>query len=64
VLPLPGISGFLMVNKSRQILLELFTFISERTFAVKADKAACDLNRGLVGVLKQENRLVVSIYFI
>jgi len=51
-------------NSDKEMVIRKTDFISERTFAVKADKAACDLNRGLVGVLKQENRLVVSIYFI
>ncbi len=51
-------------NSDREMVIRKTDFISERTFAVRADKAALELDRRLIGVLKQENKVIISIYFI
>ena len=35
-------------NSDKDIVIRKSDFIDERTFAIKADKAACDLNKGLI----------------
>ena len=44
-------SGF---NDSREIVIRKTDFVSERTFATKANKAAFGLSRNLVGFLKDK----------
>lgn len=41
-------------NSGREMVIRKTDFASERTFAVKADKAALELNRGFVGHMKGE----------
>lgn len=42
-------------SSNREIVARKTSFASERTLAINADKAACDVNRKLAGFLKGEN---------
>lgn len=49
-------------NSGKEMVIRKTGFISERTFAVNADKAAFELNRDLAGFLKEkENRIRVIV---
>jgi len=49
-------------NSDKEIVIRKTNFISERTFATRADKAAFELNRNLIEFLKEkENKIKVSI---
>ena len=49
-------------NSSKEFVIRKTNFVSERTFAINADKAAFDLNRGLIRFLKgKENKIKVVI---
>lgn len=49
-------------NSDKELVIRKTDFISERTFAIGADKAAFELERGLVGFLKVEgNRVSVMV---
>ena len=41
-------------GSNKEIVIRKTDFISERTFAIKADKSAFELNRDLIGLLKEE----------
>lgn len=50
-------------NSDREMVIRKTDFISERTFAIKANKAAFELNRDLMGFLKEnssELRIIVE----
>ena len=36
-------------------------FLDSRTFAINADKAACDINRKIIEELKKEKKIEISI---
>ena len=49
-------------DSDEEMVIRKTDFVSERTFAVKADKAACDINRELLGFLKgKENKIEVFV---
>ncbi len=48
-------------NSSRELVVRIGEFDSERTFAVRADKAASDLSRTLVDALKSGSTGKVTI---
>ena len=49
-------------NINDELVIRKTDFISERTFAIKADKAAFELNKNAVNILKdKKNMVVVSI---
>ena len=48
-------------NSNEEIVVRKTGFISERTFAINADKAACSLSRGLIGYLKNKGSKVSVI---
>lgn len=48
-------------NSDREIVVRKSDFRDERTLAVRADKAACDLGRGFVDKLKN-NKQKIGIY--
>ncbi len=51
-------------SSSNELVIRKTGFLSERTFAVNADKAAFGLSRSLVSFLKDEkNKVSVAIYF-
>ncbi|MEK6876428.1 MAG: DUF371 domain-containing protein [Nanoarchaeota archaeon] len=45
-------------NSDKDIVIRKRNFISDRTFAINADKAACELNAGLVNFLKDGNAVI------
>ncbi len=49
-------------SSSREMVIRLSEFDSERTFAVLADKAACSLNRSLIAALQsgREGKVTIS----
>jgi len=52
-------------NSENGMVIRKSDFIDERTFAIKADKAACDLNRDLIEKLRnreQKIEVVISSY--
>ena len=49
-------------DSNKEIVIRKTNFISERTFAIKANKAAFDLNRDLIKFLKEKkNRVSITI---
>ena len=49
-------------NSNEEMVIRKTDFVSERTFAIKADKAAFELKRDLVEFLKRkENKIKVTI---
>ena len=49
-------------NSNDELVIRKTDFISERTFAIKADKAAFELNKNVVNILKdKKSRVAVSI---
>ena len=48
-------------NSDKDIVIRKSDFIDERTFAIKADKAACDLNKGLVEFLRNGSKIKISV---
>ena len=49
-------------NSNHELVIRKTDFVSERTFAVRADKAACDLDKDLINFLKNSRtRLLVKI---
>jgi uncharacterized protein len=54
-----------LFSDSHEMVIRKSEFISARTFAVKATKACCDLNRKLVEKLKEPGKIIkVSIKLI
>lgn len=52
-------------NSDEELIVRKSDFTSERTFGIKSDKAAFDLNRGIVPYLKEKNnKLIISINFL
>lgn len=45
-------------NSDKEMVIRKSDFADKRTFAVKADKAACELNVGLVKFLKDKNAVI------
>ena len=49
-------------NSDEEMVIRKTDFVSERTFAINADKAAFELNKDLIGFLKgKENNISVII---
>lgn len=49
-------------NNDKELVVRKTDFASERTFGIKSDKAAFDLDRGLIPYLKEKNNeIVISI---
>lgn len=48
-------------NSDRDIVIRKSDFRDERTFAVKADKAAFELSRDLIELLKFDNKIIVTV---
>ncbi|MBS3113987.1 DUF371 domain-containing protein [Candidatus Woesearchaeota archaeon] len=49
-------------NSSKELVIRKTNFVSERTFAIRANKAAFDLDRHLISFLKEKkNRIGVII---
>ena len=49
-------------NSDKEMVIRKSDFISERTFAINADKAAFELDKGLVGFLEgKENKIKVIV---
>lgn len=48
-------------SSNKEIVIRKTDFISERTFAIKADKAAFELNRDLIEFLKDEKSKIKVI---
>ena len=48
-------------SDDKELVIRKTNFISRRTFAIGSDKAAFDLNRGLIGFLKKENKIIIVI---
>lgn len=51
-------SPFLTLTHSTDMVVRKSDFISDRTLAIRADKAACDLSRKLVEKLRDPNQKV------
>ncbi|MBI4452779.1 DUF371 domain-containing protein [Candidatus Woesearchaeota archaeon] len=49
-------------NDDKELVIRKTDFMSERTLAIKADKAAFELNRGLIESLKQK-KVVIAVVF-
>jgi hypothetical protein len=47
-----------LFSDSHEMVIRKSEFISARTFAIKATKACCDLNRNLVEKMKEAGRLI------
>lgn len=45
-------------NSDKEMVIRKSDFVSERTFAIKADKAAFELNNGLVGFLREKGNKI------
>ena len=50
-------------NSDHEIVIRKTDFISDRTLAINADKAAVDLSRELVDSLKKDNSFSVKLIF-
>ena len=49
-------------SSKKEFVIRKTNFFSERTFAIKANKAAFELNRSLIGFLKKrENKITINI---
>ena len=49
-------------NSKKELVIRKTNFVSERTFAISSNKAAFDLNRDLIGFLRDKgNKIVVII---
>lgn len=49
-------------SSEKEFVIRKTDFVSERTFAISSDKAAFDLNRGLIDFLKEKkNKITVII---
>lgn len=49
-------------SSEKEFVIRKTDFVSERTFAISSDKAAFDLNRGLIDYLKEKkNKIMVII---
>ena len=49
-------------NSSKEFVIRKTDFVSERTFAIKANQAAFDLNRDLINYLQdKKNKIIVII---
>lgn len=49
-------------SSNKEFIIRKTDFVSERTFAIRANKAAFGLNRGLIGFLKEKkNKISVII---
>ena len=42
-------------SSNKEIVIRKTDFVSERTMGIKANKAAFELNRGLINLLKKKN---------
>ena len=52
-------------SDNKEFVVRKTRFISARTFAIGADKAACDISRALAEFLNEyENKIVVSVDFL
>jgi len=51
----------LMLSHPTDMVVRKSDFIDERTLAVEADKAACDLDRRLVEKLKSGNEVLINL---
>ena len=50
-------------NSDKELVIRKTDFVSERTFAVNSNKAAFELDRGLIGFLKGKgNRIMVTVW--
>lgn len=45
-------------NSDKEMVIRKSDFIDKRTFAIKADKAACELNVKLINFLKDKNAVI------
>ena len=51
-------------NSNKEIVIRKTNFLSERTFAIKADKSSSELNRNLIDFLKDKtNKVMVVLEF-
>jgi len=49
-------------NDAHEIVIRKSDFLDKRTFAIKANKSSAELNRGLIGFLKDErNEILVAV---
>ena len=48
-------------NNNNEFVIRKTDFVSERTFAIKANKAAFELNRGLINYLKEKKNKIAII---
>ncbi|MDP3765737.1 MAG: DUF371 domain-containing protein, partial [Nanoarchaeota archaeon] len=49
-------------NSNKELVIRKTDFVSERTFAIKADKAAFDLKIGLINYLKKQDcKIIISL---
>ena len=48
-------------NSNKELVIRKADFVSERTFAIRANKAAFDLNRNLIDFLKEKNNKISVI---
>ena len=48
-------------NSSKEFVIRKTNFVSERTFAIRANKAAFDLNRHLINFLKEKDNKISII---
>jgi len=49
-------------NSDNEMIIRKSDFISERTFAIRADKAACEVNRSLMTFLKENDSKIMVIF--
>ena len=48
-------------NSSKEFVIRKTDFVSDRTFAIKANKAAFELDRGLISFLREKKNKVSVI---
>ena len=48
-------------SSNKELVIRKTNFVSDRTLAIRANKAAFELNRGLIRNLKQENGKIIVI---
>lgn len=49
-------------NSDKEIVIRKTDFISERTFAINADRAACDLSRDLIKIIANKKQKFLVIF--
>ena len=49
-------------NSKNELVIRKTNFLSERTFAIKADKSASELNRNLIDFLKDRTNKVMVVF--